>query len=545
MITSSLFAFVVIANQTAASPKFYGGLGSHHRKITTRSKLAQRYFDQGLAFQFGFNHDEAIKAFRAAAKADPKCAMAYWAIANAYGPNINYPMVDPVHAAGAWEAIKMAEKLASGASRVEQALISAEGKRYANPQPDDRSKLDLAYANAMRDVWKKYPKDADVGAFFAESLMDLRPWDLWTLDGKPQDVTPEVLKTIDQVLKLNPNHPMALHEKIHALEASPNPERALSAANRLRFLQPGLGHMVHMPSHIDIRVGDWQTSIAANARAIEVDRKYRLAAGKVDFYRGYITHNYHMLAFSAMMTGQSKLAMKTMDEGIQVIPADWGKQYAGFVDYFYAMPIQMRVRFGKWDQILAAKDFPDYFPISRTMRHAMRSIAFAAKGDLDQARTESDLFESMRKTIPAEATFGNNMAGTILDIEAKLVQGEILLAEGNLDESVTVLRDAVKAEAKVRYNEPPDWIQPVRHTLGAVLVKAGRFKEAIPVYQADLKQYPHNGWALRGLEISYQALGESAKAKQFGRKFKVAWAKSDTPIQTSCLCCKVEPKKNH
>lgn len=263
--TLSLVAALGLAAQDKPVP-YYPGLGPHHRKITTRSKAAQRYFDQGMSFLFGFNHDEAVKAFTAATKADPNCAIAYWAIANAYGPNINYPMVDPVHAAGAWAALGKAKELAAKGSPVEQALIQAQAKRFANPQPENRAPLDKAYADAMRQVWRAYPKDADIGALFAESLMDLRPWDLWTLDGKPQDITPEVVSTLQAVLQLDPNHPQGLHLTIHALEASPEPGKALDAANRLRMLEPALGHMVHMPSHIDIRVGHWKEAEAANAR---------------------------------------------------------------------------------------------------------------------------------------------------------------------------------------------------------------------------------------------------------------------------------------
>ncbi len=537
-MTAFLFTLATLATTIDVNPKFYSGLGHHHRKITTKSKLAQRYFDQGLAFQYGFNHDEAVKAFRAATVADPNCAIAYWAIANACGPNINLPFVDPDRAKRAWDAIKMAEKLSKTASPEEKDLIWAEGKRYSNPQPEDRSPLDKAYSDAMREVWHRHPTDGDIGALFAESLMDLRPWDLWSLDGKPRDITPEVLRTIDAVLKLDPNHPMALHEKIHALEASPNPEKALGAADRLRFLQPGLGHMVHMPSHIDIRVGHWNTAIAANARAIEEDRKYRMAAGKLDVYRGYITHNYHMLAFAAMMSGQGKLAIKTMDEGIAVIPPDWAKQWAPVTDYFFAMPLQTRIRFGKWDEVLAAKDFPEYFPIARAMRHASRAVAYAAKGDVNGAQSEAAEFETMRKAIPADASFGNNSATTILGLESQLVAGEILLAQGDLAQAARVLKKGVADEDQVKYNEPPDWIQPMRHTLGAVLEKAGRHQEAREVYLVDLKVHPNNGWALRGLASAYRAEGNMKMASKYERRFKQAWAKADVAIETSCLCVK-------
>lgn len=536
MASPILLALPLLLVSPGSDERFYSGLGTYNRPVTTTSKQAQRYFDQGMAFTFGFNHDEAVKSFQAAAKADPKCAMIYWAIANAYGPNINMPMVSPDHAKGAWEAITKAQALSKNASPVERALIQAQAKRFANPQPEDRSSLDRAYANAMREVWKAFPRDADVGALFAESLMDLRPWDLWTLDGKPKDVTPEVLRTVDSVLKLAPNHPQGLHLKIHSNEASLTPEKALNAANRLRNLQPALGHMVHMPSHIDIRVGHWHEAEIANRKAIIADTAYRKAAGKLGLYRGYITHNYHMFTFAAMMLGQGDLAIKTMDEGVAVIPKDWAKEYASLVDGFMVMPISVRVRFGRWEEVLHAPDFPDYFPIARAMRRGARAIAYAATGRIPEAWKEQAEFEKLRKAVPQDAFFGNNAASTILKIDSHLVSGEILLGEKLYDAAIEELKRAVAAEDQIRYDEPPDWIQPTRHTLGAILVQVGRFKEAVPVYLEDLKRHPENGWALKGLTLAYRGLGDNKRATQYELRFKRAWKDADLDIGTSCLC---------
>lgn len=536
MASPLLLALPLLLSSSSGTDRLYSGLGTYQRKVTTTSKLAQRYFNQGMAFTFGFNHDEAIKSFRAALKADPNCAMAYWAIANAFGPNINMPMVRPDNAKGAWDAITKAQALAKNASPVERALIQAQLKRFANPQPEDRSPLDRAYANAMREVWRAFPKDADVGALFAESLMDLRPWDLWTLDGKPKDVTPEVLRTARAVLKLNPTHPQGLHLTIHSNEASPTPEKALDAANRLRNLQPALGHMVHMPSHIDIRLGHWREAEIANRKAIIADTAYRKAAGKLGFYRGYITHNYHMFTFAAMMLGQGELAIKTMDEGVAVIPKDWAREFAPFVDGFMVMPISVRVRFGRWAEVLQAPDFPEYFPIARAMRRGARAIAYAATGRIPEAWKEQAEFEKLRRVMPQDAFFGNNSAGTILKIDSYLVSGEILLGEKLYDAAIEELRRAVAVEDQIRYDEPPDWIQPTRHTLGAILVQAGRFREAIEVYQEDLRRHPENGWALKGLTLAYRGLGDGKRATQYELRFKRAWKDADMNIGTSCLC---------
>jgi tetratricopeptide (TPR) repeat protein len=295
----------------AAKEPVYDGLGSYSRKVTTKSAEAQRYFDQGLGFLHGFNHRAAIRAFQQAAEFDPGCAMAHWGVALACGPHINSMAVPQAEAKLAWKELKLAQKDAGHAEPVEQALIDALAKRYANPQPEDRSGLDRAYADAMREVWKKYPKDPDVGALFAEAMMNLRPWDQWTPDGKPQPGTDEIIATLDAVLELNPEHPLANHLYIHAVEASPHPERAMVAAERLRNLQPGLAHNVHMPSHIDIRTGQWLKAVDTNEKAVEADRHHRKVFGPhKGFLNVYVAHNRAMLAYAAMMTGQRDLAMK-------------------------------------------------------------------------------------------------------------------------------------------------------------------------------------------------------------------------------------------
>ena len=345
---------LAVFNLRAAKEPLYDGLGSYSRKITTDSAEAQRYFDQGFAFLHGFNHRAAIRAFQQAAEIDPECAMAHWGVALACGPHINSIAVPPPAAELAWKELELAQKNAGNASPVERALIGALAKRYANPQPEDRSELDRAYADAMREVWKKYPKDPDVGALFAEAMMNLRPWDQWTPDGKPQLGTDEIIATLDAVLKLNPNHPLANHLYIHAVEASPNPERAIAAADRLRNLQPGLAHNVHMPSHIDIRTGQWLKAVDTNAKAVEADQRYRKIFGQPKgFLNVYIAHNRHMLAYAAMMTGQRDLAMKHIRAMVAEMPSEFLTENALQAEGNVAMPLEVMVRFGLWDDILA------------------------------------------------------------------------------------------------------------------------------------------------------------------------------------------------
>jgi tetratricopeptide (TPR) repeat protein len=514
----------------------FEGLGSHSRPVTTPSKDAQEYFDQGLNFVYGFNHDEAIRSFRRAAALDPSCAMAWWGIAYANGPHINKPFVDEAGAKAAWEALAKARSAAGHAGAIEAALIDALSKRYADPQPADRRPLDEAYAAAMRSVWQRYPDDADVGALFAESLMDLRPWDLWTQDGKAQPGTDEILETLETVIERSPKHPLANHLYIHAVEASPHPEKADAAADRLRGLQPGLGHMVHMPSHIDVRRGRWKEAITANEKAIEADRRYREVSPSQDFYRVYMAHNGHMLTYAAMMEGEGGRAMTMMRETVEGIPADWARESAAFVDGFMAMPMEVAMRFGRWEQVLAEPEFPEYFPIARAMRRYARATAFAATGRLEQARAEQALFLESKQAVPAEAFFGNNSGADLLAVAEHMMAGEILFRSGKADEGIEELREAVSREDALRYDEPPDWIIPVRHALGAVLLQAGRYAEAEAVYREDLAKLPENGWALFGLGRSLRLQSKDVEAEKAEERFRHTWSRADGKLSSSCFC---------
>ena len=539
IIVLSALALADSVARTAEEP-FFDGLGSYSRKITTDSPKAQRYFNQGLAFLHGFNHSAAIRSFQEAARLDPECAMAHWGIALASGPHINYPLVPPPAAELASKEIGLAQELGIGVSPVERRLIEALSHRYANPQPEDRSPLDLAYADAMRGVWKDYRDDPDVGALFAEAMMDLRPWDQWTLAGLAQPGTDEILATLDAVLKLNPNHPFANHLYIHAVEASPNPERADAAAERLRKLQPGLAHNVHMPSHIDIRRGRWALAIATNLNAVEADRRYRQVAGKpTGLVPLYATHNRHMLAYAAMMTGQQKLAMKHIRAMVAELPPDFLKEYAMIAEGFVAMPLEVLVRFGRWDEILAEPDqSADYMPFTRAFHHAARAIAYAAKGDVANARKAQGIYLERAKLVPKEDfVWGNNSCEAILGVATPMIEGEILVAEGKTEEGIAQLRAAVTAEDALKYDEPPGWMIPVRHSLGALLLRSGRLADAEEIYREDLARIPDNGWSLFGLAESLRALKKDPEEMATTKaKFEKVWAKADLKINSSCLC---------
>jgi tetratricopeptide (TPR) repeat protein len=521
--------------ENAAEP-FFAGLGTHGRKVSTNSPNAQRYFNQGLAFLFAFNHDEAIRSFEAAASADADCAMAYWGIALANGPHINNPAVDEKHAQAAWKALSRAQELAVKASPVERELIEALAKRYAQPQPMDRKPLDEAYATAMRKVWEAHPDDADIGALTAEALMDLRPWDQWTLDGKPQPGTNEVLRALDAVLAKSPEHPLALHLLIHAVEASAHPEQADAAADRLRDLQPGLGHLVHMPSHIDVRRGRWQQAVVANQKAIASDKAYRQTVPNQGFYRLYMAHNHHLLAYAALMQGQSKLATESIQEMLAAIPEDFIKNAAPMMDPFFALPYELHMRFGRWDALLAEPKPRDCFPITTALWHFARGVALAAKNDLDKARAEQRAFVEVVKAVPKDAISGKNAAHDVLGIAEKMLAGEILYREGKTDDAIAALREAVRREDKLRYVEPPDWIQPVRHALGAALVDAGRHAEAEAVFREDLARLPENGWSLYGLARSLKMQGKPEDAAAVSARFEKAWQRADIKLTSSCFC---------
>jgi len=539
-LSAALAAFIMPTFTNGANKPdremLFSGLGAHRRTVSTSSSAAQRYFSQGLSFLYAFNHDEASRAFRAATQLDPNCGMAYWGIALSTGPHINNPYLSPADAARAVSALKKARALSAKLTPVERALVDAASTRYRSPQPSDRSGLDRAYADAMRRVWRRFPKDADVGALFAESMMDLRPWNLWKRSGEPQPGTLEVTRTLGEVMKLDGYHPLALHLTIHAWEASPTPERADIAANRLRLLQPGLGHMVHMPSHIDVLRGRWKESILANERAIRTDDAYRRKRPRQGFYRIYMAHNRHMLGFSAMMVGQRKKTLRAMDEMVAGMPTEWVRQMGAPVEPFVIMPLEARVRFGRWDEVLAWPEYPEWMPLCRALRHAARGVAFAAKGRVVEAEAEAMLFADTRTRVAKDAPVGNSSAQVVLTLVQHMLSGEILLAKGDTDAAIGELRLAVQAENQLGYDEPPDWIIPTRHILGVALLKANRPAEAEAIYRQDLKRLPNNGWSLYGLSESLQRQGKLTAASSARAQFQAIWKGADTPITSSCMC---------
>jgi tetratricopeptide (TPR) repeat protein len=369
--------------------------------------------------------------------------------------------------------------------------------------------------------------------------MDLRPWDQWTPEGQPNPGTEEVLATLDTVLKLDPKHPFANHLYIHAVEASPHPERAIKAADRLRTLQPGLAHNVHMPSHIDIRTGRWLEAVETNKKAVAAAERYRKVMGPPKgFLNVYDAHNRHMLAYAAMMTGQRALALQYIRAMVRELPEEFLKENALLAEGFVAMPMEVMVRFGMWEEILAEPDnYADYMTGTRAFHHAARAIAYAAKGEPEKARQEQAIFLEKAKLVPEEETFGNNTARDILALAKGMTEGEILIREDKLEAGIAELRAAIKLEDALKYDEPPGWLIPIRHSLGATLMQHGRFAEAEQVYRDDLARLPGNGWSLYGLAESLSLQEKEPKeAEAIRARFDKVWAKADTRITSSCFC---------
>jgi tetratricopeptide (TPR) repeat protein len=516
------------------TPPRLEGLGSWSRPVSHATPEAQQWFDQGLALVFGFNHDESIRSFGYASALSKGCAMCRWGVAYANGPHINVTEVPVENARAAIAALKEARTLA--AEPVEQALIAALEKRYADPSPTDRAPLDQAFAEAMRGVHRAFPKDPDVAALTAEALMDLHPWDLFTPKFEPQPWTAEILSVIDDALALAPKHPLANHLLIHALEASKTPERAQASADLLRDLQPGLGHQVHMPSHLDVRTGEWERAVLANDRAIAADERYRQLAPKQGNYALYMVHNHQMKAWATMMSGRGADTLAAMKQMLEGIPPEFRKASAGAIDPYFSLPMEALMRFGKWDELLAVPEPAEDLPATRAFWHLARGVAFAAKRDVPHALEEQTAYGSAAAKVPAKASMGNNPVAAVLAVGERLLAGELLYAQHQEAKAFEALRRGVELEDALRYDEPPDWMQPVRHALGAALMQSKKFAEAEQVFREDLAHTPRNGWSLFGLGQALRLQGKKAEAATVEKDFAQVWSKADVTLHSACLC---------
>lgn len=512
----------------AAAEPLLDDLGTHHRAITTRCPLAQRYFDQGFRLLYSFNQEEARRSFEQAAALDPSCAMCSWGVAAALGPNINIPRL-PEFAEPAARAAREALRLAPGASPVERALIEAMARRYSPSfleHPADRRALDLAYAEAMRDAARRFPDDADVQTLFAESLMVLYPWDYWTKDGGPRPATPEIVATLERVLEAAPEHPGANHYYIHALEASPHPERALPSADRLGALIPGNGHIVHMPSHIYLRLGRYHDASLANERAVAVDRAHAARVAPGPIWSFYTAHNLNFLSASRMMEGRSEDALAAARSFAREMSLD-ALRHMSMMDTALSFASVVLVRFGRWEAMLEEPAPPPGFRYPTAIWRWARGVALANLGRLDEAEAELARVTSARDATPGDEIKGLNSARVQLDIASTVLRADIAEKRGDREGAIAWLRGAAQAEDDLRYFEPPDWYPPVRHQLGATLLAAGRAGQAEAVYREDLARSPDNGWSLFGLAASLSAQGKIEEASQARSRFERAWAWAD------------------
>lgn len=521
---------------SSGSGRLYDGFEGYERPVTTSSPSAQAQFDQGIQLLYGYNHDEAIRSFTEAARRDPDCTMAWWGIAYANGLHINNTEMSEHQSRAAYDAAQEALRHLDTAAPVEAALARAVAERYAWPVPEDRTHLDQAYADAMERVWTEFPNDADVGTLFAESLMTLQPWDLWTHDGEPKGRALEIVAVLERVLELDPHHPGANHFYIHTVEASNDPDRAVAAADRLVDLVPGSGHLVHMPSHIYTRVGRYADAADANERAIAADRAYFAKAPAPDFYSIYYVHNVHFLAYAAMMEGRYEKAMEAARRLEREVPPDFLRNYVQFADGLMATPLHVMVRFGKWEEILEEPQAPEFRLLSRAQRHYARTVALAALGRPEEARREMARFETVAVTVPEDWVVGNNASADVLDLARCMMKGEILFREGRHDEAFAELAEGARLEDALVYDEPPGWMQPVRHAWGALLMAANRPAEAERVYREDLVKNRDNGWSLLGLEQALRAQGKTGEVPRLTSAREAAWSRADVRPTSSCYC---------
>jgi tetratricopeptide (TPR) repeat protein len=539
VVVMSLFA---VAQDHAAphaqsrSVTLVSGLSDLHHPASTKNAQAQQFFDQGLRFIYAFNHDEAERSFRHAAELDPKLAIAWWGVAEAVGPNYNDPADDP-RFAKAHEAIQKAIDLSSNASESEKAYIDAMAKRFPADREADRRKAAEDYHDAMREVVKKFPDDLDAATLFAEAGMNLHPWGLWHVDGSPETGTLEIVSTLESVIRRDPNHLGAIHYYIHAVEASPNPDRALAGANRLGTLAPAAGHIVHMPAHVYIRTGDYEAAVKVNEEAAAVDRAYIKATGAQGIYpMMYYSHNLHFIAMCAAMNGNFAEAKKNGD----MLAAHVGPHVKEMppLEGFMTIPLAVDIRFHQWDEILKTPQPDPSMQVTTVFWRFAQGMALAGKGKTDQAEGDYKFLSDAVQNTPDEAVFQmpiNNKTKDILTIARDVLGAKIAVARKDNAAAIALLREAVTVQDTLKYGEPPDWFFPVRESLGAVLLMSGDNAGAEKVFREDLDRNPRNPRSLFGLEQVLKAQGKTYDAGFVSRQFRVAWKGGATPLKLEDL----------
>ena len=541
----------------------YFDLGSFTREVTTSSPEAQVWFTRGLVWTYSFNHEEAAACFERAIASDPGCALAYWGLAYALGPNYNKPWesFDPADLSSslsrAYAATAGAVSRAPGASDVERALVDALVSRYPSAEPaGDWSAWNAAYAAAMRHVYRAYPDDLDVAALFAEALMNLTPWALWDLaTGAPAAGSEaiEIKEVLERALTVGDGqtHPGVLHMYVHLMEMSAHPEDALRAGDWLRDLVPDAGHLRHMPTHIDVLCGDYPRVVSANTAAIAVDEKFRAREGAMNFYTLYRVHNYHFKIYGAMFLGQAQTALETADRLAAAIPEDLLRvevpPMADWLEGFTAMKVHAAIRFGRWPDIIDAPlpADPGLYCVSTAMMRYAKGVACAASGRIGEAEEHRGQFAAAVERVPESRTIFNNTCRDILAVAGAMLDGEVEYRQGHHETAFAGLRRAVELDDGLPYDEPWAWMQPARHAYGALLLEQDRVAEAEAVYRADLGldgtlaracQHPGNVWSLHGYHECLRRLGKDEQAGIIGQQLTIARAYADVPIRSSCYC---------
>lgn len=523
------------ASEATAPARLMPGMGSLHHPISTSNPEAQKFFDQGLTLIFAFNHDEAVRSFRRAAELDPKAAMPWWGIANALGPNYNDP-ADPERMKAAFDALQKAKSLTASAPENERAYIEALAPRYSDDPKADVKKLAVAYSKSMCELSKKYPEDLDVATIYAESMMDVRPWGLWNLDGTPAEGTLEIIAVLESVLARFPNHIGANHYYIHAVEASSHAAWGLPSANRLGDLVPNAGHLVHMPAHIYSRVGDFKSAETSNENAAAVDIAYIQATGVKGMYPAmYYSHNLHFLAYAAMQAGRCGAARNAAEELAENIRKRAQAMPASMTEGFLTYEVLVELRFHKWQEILSMPAPDSKIPMLTSVSHFARGMALASTGKFSEAEAERKAFAAAVDKIPADQKFGFDPAQLVLQIPADMLDAQIAEARGDRKAAVESLKKAVAVQDGLAYNEPPDWYYSVRESLGGALLRGGQAAEAERVFRDDLARNPRNGRSLFGLWQSLKAQNKTADAEWARREFEAAWKDADTQLSIGDL----------
>ena len=516
-----------------ATAPLFDDLGDYQIPITTSSPMAQRYFDQGLILTYGFNHAEAVRSFREAQRLDPGCAMCAWGEAYALGPNINKAM-DPADNAQAWRATLEALRRSGTATPRERALVSTLSRRYAANPPEDRAALDRAHAQAMRQVAERFPDDPDVLALYAEALMNTMPWAYYDDEGAPKPETLEAIAALEHALTIAPDHPGAIHFYIHAMELH-EPDRAEVAADRLRGQVPGAGHLTHMPSHIYLRVGRYHDASAVNEEAAAADESYIAQCRVQGFYPAtYYSHNVDFLQASAAFEGRSALAIASAKKLSEAVPDEQLEEFPE-VEEFVAKHLYALARFGRWDEILEVPEPRAELRYFNGAWHYVRGLAFAARGELEQAEVELGLLRERQRELDQsnDAFQSGSRPPALLKIGSLILEGRIAEARGHGSKAVAALEEAVTLQDELPYMEPPPWYFPVREALGATLLRLGRAEDAEAIFREQLRETPGNGWSLFGLAESLRAQGEIEAAADAQVRFEEAWQRADVTLESA------------